>query len=179
MEEALKAEIESLKVALNREQKARLRLEEECDLLAEDNERLRALVPHSTSTNAAAPPLPPLSTTTTSTAATVDLDFFTEDRDSYCAKSLFKSIANANGGKNVLSTAFLPAQNLVFSGGVDASLRGYDLSTGEEHVCQSVTAPVLTMACSDSRVAAGMMDGSLAVVSDSLSPLRSLKVINI
>ena len=174
--EELQRQIEQLKAQLEAERIAREKLEEECDLLAEDNVRLRSLAQ-------SAPPAPSSSAVTASTSASdipvgsmsghdsipVELDVFSEGDGDY-AYQIKKSIANASGGKNVLSTAIFVSNpqldygDLVFCGGVDATLRAYDAATGVELFKEPQTAPVLSIDCSTTHVACGNMDGSHTVI---------------
>lgn len=104
------------------------------------------------------------------------VDIFIEG-DNHYAKTPFKTISNANSGKNVICVSLLTSpsgKKLLFSGGVDTFLRCYDLSTDMEIFAQQTSAPVLVCQSSStlerSRVACGMMDGSLTVVSAGASP---------
>jgi WD40 repeat protein len=180
--EELQREIERLKAQLEAERQAREKLEEECDLLAEDNERLRSIapttappVPTTTVASAVAAPVGGMSGESTSSTSAPELDVFVEGESDY-AYHLLKSIPNASSGKNVLSTSIFVSNpsldfgDLVLCGGVDATLRAYDLMTGVERFKETQTAPVLSIDCSLTHVACGNMDGSaLVMVMQSLS----------
>jgi hypothetical protein len=177
--EALLQEVEALKAALAAEREKNERLDEECDLLAMDNERLRMeLAKYAHGHHHVLPPPPPPPTAAVSSTQGVselnpvvvvntDIDVF-EDNNLPYPNMLKKQIANANDGKNVISTTFFydlsNGHNLVFSGGVDATIRGYDLIAGVQLLSHRATAPVLVLQAHPPYLAAGMMDGSFLIM---------------
>lgn len=166
--EELKLEIERLTEALKQEKEHRFKLEEECDILALDNDRLRALL---TEANI---PLTAQEASKASKNQQVfsspdDLEIFIDNGDQFIHHQK-KVFANAAGGKNIISTTFFDSSkhseltDAVFCGGVDNTLRGYDPLTGIEIFNKRVSAPVLLIEASPPYLAAGMMDGSLLIV---------------
>ena len=173
--EDLHAQIQALTSQLEAEKRKNEQLEDECDLLAMDNDRLRTEVQelhrripvHDTS-------LPAMASAgdddkSASSSNTIALDVFIVGDGQY-ANRLRKHIQNASSGKNVLSTSIYHSvsndkiPDVVFCGGVDAYLRGYDVSTGIEIYGEKTSAPVLCIDSHDPYVACGMMDGSMMVM---------------
>lgn len=175
--ESLLKEIEQLKAALAIQKEKNERLDEECDSLAMDNERLRKELAKFSRTHY--PPPPPVTANDTGSISqgpseispvvvvNNNVDVF-EDNNTPYPNLIKKRITNANDGKNVISTTFFSdlsnGHNLVFSGGVDATIRGYDLLTGVQLLAHRATAPVLVLQASPPYVAAGMMDGSFVIM---------------
>jgi len=173
MDELLQ-EIERLKAELAAEREKNAALEEECDLLAMENERLRNGPNKNTGRSRNYPPPPPSESSASSaspSAVSFEPTYSTEvmiDSNQPYPNTVKRKIANASDGKNVISTTFFydaeMGYNLVFSGGVDSTIRGYDVSTGVQLYSHRVQAPVLVLAACPPYLAAGMMDGSLVVI---------------
>lgn len=173
-------EVAELRATIARLIAEKERLEEELDLLAEDNERLREQlskyqreipnkpeVTENEITNGESLPPPP------SVPDHQPLDVFIDSGEENYVKHPIKQILNAAGGKNVICTAFLSMPSsedgekggdLLLSGGVDGCLRGFDPLTGVELISSRLPSPLLCIAVSGSLIAGGGMDGSLLLV---------------
>jgi WD40 repeat protein len=170
-------------VGLLQEQLARMtlerdKLEEECDVLALDNDRLRTEVNRLTRSQPATRKDKVVEVFSASSAAIVeDLDIFIDNSNEiFPVNHILKTISNANSGKNVICTAFLcqnPSEksndtehlpDVLFTGGVDAYVKGYDYLTGIELYSFKGNAPVLCIDCYSHFAAIGMMDGSLMII---------------
>ena len=169
----LQEEIQRLNQQLEKITLEKEKLDEECDILAEDNERMRMelLKYESPSRDTGISNEPQENETLFKKeapikgASSVQLEVFVEGRENYVNKQL-KQFPNAASGKNVICTAFFHSTEIgqvIFCGGVDATIHGYDPLTGIELYTFKSTAPVLTLDCYGSCVAAGSMDGSLLV----------------
>jgi WD40 repeat protein len=170
--EELQTEIVRLTEELNAERARRGRLEEECDLLAEDNARLRSemdnmrynvrpvLHPHPDSSFSEEPPRDDSSANASDTP-----EVFVEGNGVF-AQLCTHTVNGASSAKNVLSTAIFhsssPASmsDTAFVGGVDAYLRGFSMSSGEEMFVKQLPGPVLFIDCQPPWIVCGMMDGS-------------------
>ncbi len=159
------AEFAALKIAFENEKKARVGLEEECDLLAFDNDRLngelaklKAIIESNNWSDK--------KVTNTSLDGTEGdpVDIFVDGDNKY-ANTLYRKILDANGGKNVLSTCFLVdgSVDILLSGGVDGVLNGYSID-GIKLFSYVFAAPVLAIDVHGLTIACSLMDGGLAVV---------------
>lgn len=170
----LEEEVERLKDEINRLNQEKDRLDEECDLLAEENERLRGLLAN---TNITVTPEKAAAIEQKESVQEVlfteehlkheELEVFVDDPFNNYVNHSLKQIPNASSGKNVICTSFFTNEDIgdiLFCGGVDAVLRGYDYHSGIELYTFKTSAPVLTIVCSKHCVACGMMDGSLLLV---------------
>lgn len=192
--EALQADYNFVLSALKDEQRKNAALEEECDLLAEHNCRLEAEIVQLKKDK------------DTHIRVTVDRQQTTRlnglslaDENSSMATGAFAqkavmTIANAAGASNVLSVGLIPFHNVVVCGGVDKTLRLFDIHSGGEPIaCYVFAAPVLaidvfsppimknTSASSDRVVAlvgCSMMDGSHSIVTVRLSTLTATQSTN-
>ena len=186
--------IADLKKQLGRVSEQLSRAEDECDLLAEDNHRLRELcqrsgidpnsLPHSLTP--AATPLPTHTVPHSGGAHMEDDECFLVDAggDEGYASTLGRVLSDACGTGNALCVAYLllpddseeseevavevavgQREEFVLCGGVDKTLRLYALHTGEVLYELELAAPILAIDCLGALVACSMMDGSHAVVS--------------
>lgn len=164
--ESQQAEIERLKAALAVAEADKLKLEEECDLLAFDNDRLNGEVTRLKATvesyKAANLSLNNLSLNDTET--TEGIGIFVEG-DNKFANSLKLKILDANSGKNVICTTFLVdgEDDILLTGGVDGALNGFN-SSGVRLFSYKLTAPVLAIDVHGLVIACSLMDGGHAVV---------------
>jgi hypothetical protein len=163
----LQEEVLQLRTKLKKVTVEKDRLEEECDLLAEANVRLREeLAKYAVQHEAEQEPVLEDSNLKEDNSHAIvedELDVFIEGGDDYANRQQ-KQITNATSGKNVICTAFFYTEEIgqvVFCGGVDATIHGYDPLTGLELYNFKATAPILSLDCFDCCLAAGMMDGSL------------------
>ncbi len=156
------AEFAALKIAFENEKKARVGLEEECDLLAFDNDRLngelaklKAIIESNNWSD---------KKVTNTSLDGLDVDIFVDGDNKY-ANTLNRKILDANGGKNVLSTCFLidGDVDILLSGGVDGVLNGYGID-GIKLFSYVFAAPVLAIDVHGLTIACSLMDGGLAVV---------------
>jgi hypothetical protein len=166
-------------------------LEEECDLLAMENDRLRTLC----TGNGVNPDFSvdrqtksPVETGTGSSTSSSFGIAGNEDEseflinaggDDMYARSVGREIQNACGAGNVLCVGYIrfPTDSIcepseyVLCGGVDKVLRLYSLTTGALLYELELLAPILAIDTMGALVACSMMDGSHAVVnSDTLHP---------
>jgi hypothetical protein len=188
-------DINRLREAYRNERSSRLKLEEECDLLAEENIRLnreivklKALLLSSSIPSSSSDPRdassrhPDIvhSSITGSAAAEV---LVRRDGDGLFANRILTRIPRACGDKNVLSASFLinqhavANQDIVVCGGVDGNLSLYDADSSTLLRQFMIGAPVLTLSIWETRIAASMMDGSVAIVSAFPSLGRSYPLI--
>lgn len=148
-------------------------LEEECDLLAEDNERLRSLC--------RARGVDPDSVAAAGKQQEVeeaqeeDVEEFLVDAggDGRFARLPGRDIANACGTGNALCVDFIQFPedegeerfNYIVCGGVDKTVRIYSLESREVLFHHEFSAPILAIDSAGALVACSMMDGSYAVIS--------------
>eukprot|EP01033_Poteriospumella_lacustris_P002579 gene2579-1875_t len=164
--ESLLEELERLRQELAEERQRRVALEEECDLLAEDNARLRSEIEKSRFNTR--PPIPPDQSASAVAAVAGDVEVFVEGSGNY-ARVVRHTVVHASDGKNVLSTAVFQSQSpenmsdVGFVGGVDAHLRGFALSSGAELFVHKLPGPVLFIDCCPPWIACGTMDGTLMI----------------
>ncbi len=165
---SLEEEITALRAALAHEKEERQKLDEECDLLAFDNDRLKdelarykALTPSSSSSHRNNTKKNDI----TALGGDEVLEFFVEGDGKY-ANSLKMKILDTNGGKNVLCAAFMVDgdMDILLSGGVDGALNGFD-SSGVRLFSYILSAPVLAIDVNGLTIACSLMDGGHAVVS--------------
>jgi len=171
--------------SLKDEQKKSESLEEECDMLAVHNCRLEAEIAE----------LKKLKETRnitvdsnkSVTAAVEKLSLDNRGSSSVSAGPFVQEsamvIANAAGASNVLSVGLIPSHNITLCGGVDKTLRMYDLASGEARSYYQFAAPVLAIdvftpvglaaANAVALVGCSMMDGSHAVVTVTPSSVSS------
>lgn len=164
---SLEEEIVALRAALAHEKEERQKLDEECDLLAFENDRLKdelarykALTHSSSSSHSGNTKV-----NDTDAHGTEVLEVFVEGDGKY-ANSLKAKILDANGGKNVLCAAFMVDGDIdiLLSGGVDGALNGFD-SSGIRLFSYMLSAPVLAIDVNGLTIACSLMDGGSAVVS--------------
>lgn len=164
-------EIERLRLALEKANARIEQLEEECDLLAEDNARLRQEMddlrfnPRPTEAVINRKIEEQLESSTSSRVDVADVDVFVEG-DGKFAQQANLTISDASSGKNVLCTSIFTTQDpdtmgdVVFCGGVDGYLRGYNMKSGVEVYVHRLTGPVLSIACHPPFLACSVMDGT-------------------
>ena len=174
------AHIADLKKQLEKMTAKQDSLEEECDVLAMENERLRTLCQQ----NGINPDFTIDSGKTKDTGIVTNIE---EDEeflvnaggDDKYACSIGREIQNACGAGNALCVEYLHLTSstdadttteggcgeYVLCGGVDMTLRLYALSTGTLLYQHELAAPILAIDSVDALVACSMMDGSHAVVS--------------
>mmetsp|Transcript_6124 Transcript_6124/g.9241 ORF Transcript_6124/g.9241 Transcript_6124/m.9241 type:complete len:427 (-) Transcript_6124:31-1311(-) len=154
--------ITELEEALKKEKKRYTDLEDEADLLACENERLRQLL----TANGIDPSGAPSTVVIENKAAAPVSEVIIPEGDGRYASVNHLRIDNASNGLNVLCSAYcnLGGGEVVACGGVDKSLRVYDAVTGLPVFQHEFSAPLLAMAVNGTLVACSMMDGGLAVV---------------
>ena len=177
----LEEEVTWLREQLMKEREARLKLDEELDLLAFDNERLKGLLATSGTRPAVAPTISSGDNVAVDNGGLADL---LQEGDGRFADTVVTRIDNACGGMNALCVAFCPHPTAatgswaVACGGVDKVLRVYSVpwltlptspsSSSSEAprllLSHPLTAPVLALDVCGSLVACGLMDGGHAVV---------------
>ena len=175
-------EITWLREQLCKEREAKIKLDEELDLLAFDNDRLKGLV----ASAGIGQPAKPVGVATSATviAATADdgLEELLQEGDGRFADAVVTRIDNACGGMNALCVAFCPHPTAATGswalacGGVDKVLRVYSVpwlilpcpsssDAPQLLLSHAFSAPILALDVCGSLVACGLMDGSHAVVS--------------
>lgn len=180
-----------LKKQLERMTQRRDTLEEECDLLAEENDRLRTLCQsHNIDPDCAVEQEKVNEqqrgqqlTSSAGDGANIDEEeefLVNAGGDGMYARSDGREVHNACGAGNALCVEYLhlatspvadtDADTLghgeyVLCGGVDKTLRLYALATGVLLFQQEFAAPILAIDSVNALVACSMMDGSHAVVS--------------
>lgn len=162
---------EDFKIKFDREHTKRLQLEEECDLLALENVRLReenSLLKHQLGIQVRLNTLTETIETIniTSSSAIINNDFL-EEGDDLHPNHAFKTINNACHGKNCIAVTYCCDGKYVLCAGGDNSLHLY--STGEtESVVMwtyKLSAPATSLQSYGSYVACALFDGSLTMVS--------------
>ncbi len=172
------------------EKDRKIALDEECDLLAWEIERLKGEVhrleqsnikTHVSSAASAAAAAGPASAVTAA-------EIFFREGDGKYPSTLAKTFSDACGGKNVIATAFcdtsklpsvpgLDSYDLLLCGGVDAMLYGYiyqsngshdsAAGTGDRTLFQiAMNSPILSIDTCGPLVACSAMDGSHMIVSN-------------
>lgn len=163
--------VENLRFLYEQEKKLNAKLEEECDLLAEENCRLReeiaqlrAMLPQSSESDHR-----PVSIAVEGESSPLPIARMEGDR--LYANKASRQIFHACGDKNVLSVSFMSEpqassnRDIVVCGGVDGKLSLYDSESLALLQQFTVGAPVLMISIRDLYIAASMMDGSVAIVS--------------
>jgi WD40 repeat protein len=161
--ENLKREINQLKQELAIERSKVEKLEEECDLLAEFNEQLQSEMTQLRGLKNIGS-LEVQRTAVPDEEERIDLviESFADQSHEY-AKNRTSCLPNISGGKNPISTCIFVSsvgQDIVFCGGVDCCLRGFDLNTNSEILMKQLSAPILCLSSFSSFVGCGLMDGS-------------------
>jgi WD40 repeat protein len=194
----LQLEYNSLLASLKEERKKTSALEDECDLLAEHNCRLETELA-ALKVNQPVSSTPSLSSGVGSLKRPdVDVNSLSlGDESTSIAAGIFvqesaMTISNAAGASNVLSVGILPlpGRSIAVCGGVDKTLRLFDLASGDPLAVYSFAAPVLAVDVFMSPgvdtdydnsgdgqrlvglVGCSMMDGSHAVVSVRAAAVR-------
>jgi WD40 repeat protein len=176
----MEEEILKLKNELENEKMHRLQLEDELDLLAVDNDRLRKLLASNggVGSNNGATAFRSrdsgggLIGNFSSTSTTVDPNYewreLLVDGNNICADTLHTRIENACGGMNALCVDFCTCEgnDVIACGGVDKVLRIHSISTEGSALLQSysLSAPILAIDSYGSLVGCSLMDGHHAIV---------------
>ena len=155
------SEIEILSAELESEKHQRIKLEEECDLLAMDNMRLREELQRMKISH----PDPKKSD-----QHGLILNVFT-DGDGLYANYSTNHIYQATSDKNVLSVGIITSDegsnaDIIVCGGVDNQLTLYDYQSCVKIGFVETLGPVLFIDIFQSYIAASMMDGSHIIVSE-------------
>ena len=172
-DEQAMAVITDLKKKLQKLEEKNMNLEEECDLLAMENERLRELCQkHNINPDHTGD-----STKASGVFNLVNIDegeefLLNEGGDGLFANSIGRELKEACGAGNVLCVDYLrlssgasdAAEDYILCGGVDKTLRLYSLITNEVLYHLELAAPILAIDSIGALVACSMMDGSHAVV---------------
>jgi hypothetical protein len=170
-------EIAALRSELEEERRIRLQLEEELDLLALDNERLREEVEtlrrSSSHANSAAGKPVDSSGSLAILAQTVDdIDWkdILAEGDKLYPNSISLKIDNACGGMNAVASCFCNigsdnSLSAVACGGVDKILRVYDRADSSKALISvPLSAPILSLDACGQHLACSLMDGGCVVV---------------
>lgn len=171
-------QVESLKARLAAETARAAALEEELDLLAFENLQLRNQIQDlriaARSVEHEAPPPPSAEGSVLGSGAVPvpavapvpDYGDLLVDGDGAFARVPVHQFKEVCGGMNALASKYLvvDGRDVAVCGGVDKTLRGVAVNTGEVLFSKSFTAPVLCIACFHHTIACGLMDGSFAIV---------------
>jgi hypothetical protein len=177
-------DIETLRAAYEREHELRLQLEDDCDLLALENERLRGELAALLDGKEMIDDTISAATSAAAAASSKDAEGYAlvrrdqapmvdtfVDGDGCFAKSLRLQVADACGGRNAICTTFShfaesQGTDILICGGVDNCLSGYDGEDGQKLFSYPLSSPVLALDSFGHMVACSMMDGGHAVVSN-------------
>lgn len=160
------------KAEFERERAKRLQLEEECDLLAldnvrlrEENEQLKKQLTIQLRLNTLTEGVENITIANNSS-----LGDFVEDGDDLYPNRVLRTISNACDGKNVIAVTYCCGGKYVLCAGGDNSVHLYNASNVEAPVVwtQKLSAPATCLEPFGSLVVCSLFDGSLVLVRDIL-----------
>ena len=161
------SEEDQLRADLSKERELRLKLEDDCDLLALENIRLRGeleTLRASIKTNN-----PELNlendvelVKSNNELANNDNDFLIEG-DGLYPDTVVKTITNACNSKNITTLAFCYNFSYIICGGADNSIHVYSIS-GDYHWTDLFSSPATRMASFDNYTACSLLDGTTLLV---------------
>ena len=163
-------------------------LEEECDLLAFENDRLRTKLQTMEGSSAVAESaivdkdrLSP--TGLKNDAVIVNWDELLREGNNRFARTLKIRIENACGGSNVVCAAIVhcidDTADIIVCGGADKTLRCFTLHNSTQISCFNLSAPPLSIDVFNQFFASSLMDGSLVIASVSRGETSHTELVSV
>eukprot|EP01041_Mallomonas_annulata_P004261 gene4261-8482_t len=158
--------VSQLREELEREKLSRTKLEEECDLLSIENERLNKVIIASNGNLSSQSQQQPTPSQMLNSVSDSESDIL-RNGDGMYANIILSRIENVCSGLNATCTAFCEIDTdttIAIVGGTDKFVRAYNLETKNEIFGLSFSAPVLAINTFKNFIACSMMDGSHSII---------------